>query len=92
MLVVKLLSIFDSSSMCVNMSSGTCNSSSSEHIVKIASVSANEPLEIFRKLMKSFAVLLFFPSAIFKETDTTALLSCCFRLYSSDFGSLSASA
>ena len=51
-----------------------------------------EPFEILRKLIKSFAVLRFFPSAIFNETETTALLSCCLRLYSSDFGNLSASA
>jgi len=88
MLAIRLLIIFPSSSIWKSKSSGILKSPSSAQISKIASVSAKEPFEILRKLIKSFAVLRFFPSAIFNETETTALLSCCLRLYSSDFGNL----
>jgi len=64
MLTIRLLIIFASSSIWKSKSSGICKSPSSAQISKIASVSAKEPFEILRKLIKSFAVLRFFPSAI----------------------------
>ena len=59
-------------------------------MVKIASTSVNEAVDIPRKLAKSFPVFLLLPSAIFKLTDTIALFNWLLRLYSSDFGKISA--
>ena len=87
---MKLFIILDKTSISSNNCSGTFKYPNSEHINKTASVSANEAFAIFRKWVKSLAVLLLFPSAIFRATETVALFNCCFRLYSSDFGKISA--
>ena len=90
-LLLSELSIFPRLSIFSYTPSMPCKYFNSSQIVSIASTSANEATEIFKKFAKSFGVLLLLPSAIFNDTEMIALFNYCFRLYFSDSGKASES-